>query len=479
MRWVVLVGCCCCCAGHLERSAIGAPLARALLPRAPPVLLCTVHREEEERNGKRPNAPAAAAAVTAAAAAATRQSQQVQSQPAQPQQAQPQQAQPQQAQQQQAQQQQAQQQQAPLEPPEPHQPPPPLQSTLESAQAEAVADAAGGLLDALDDWLREQTVASVLSKDQAKALLADLRDDRRFWAQQRRQFSLLWVSVEEGMRSEDRPLRSVLGPATTSRLLDALEQMDDDPALVNAVLRSEVVERLLGHVLYEGIFEFIQRVDLLGNVINTLPVLGVIRMQMVKTARTQLDALLGDQIARFLGEYTASAAESAATYLLSDDTAEARRIARRKAGEKVLSKPIGELVEISDLEMFLVRDAVWSAVQEFRLPHEDALVDRCARSRSLARDALPPPPPPLTSPYLPVNPKPCPPHTLPLPRRRACGRNAPRPSPLAPAPRSPPCPCCSPFPTAAPSPRVLPPCYTTRVYYTPTNPLLPTYYPPS
>ena len=28
-------------------------------------------------------------------------------------------------------------------------------------------------------------------------------------------------------------------------------------------------------------------------------------------------------------------------------------------------KPIGELVAISDLEMALVRDAVWSAVQEF------------------------------------------------------------------------------------------------------------------
>jgi len=231
-------------------------------------------------------------------------------------------------------------------------------------------------LDALECWLREQTIASVLPKEQAKELLTDLRDDRRFWAQQRRQFATLWVSVEEGMRNEERPLGTVLGPVTSERLLDAVEAMDDDPALVNSILRSEIVEKMIGHILYEGIFEFIQRADLLGNIFNTLPIIGAIRMQMLKTARQQLDVLLGAQLSKFLGEYTASAAESAASFLISEDTASARRKAKRRAAEKLLAKPIHELVEVSDLEMALVRDAVWSAVQEFRLPNEAQLVDR-------------------------------------------------------------------------------------------------------
>ena len=245
-----------------------------------------------------------------------------------------------------------------------------------AARPHAQAEQAGLLLDALEAWLREQTIESVLPKASAKALLADLRDDRRFWAQQRKQFNVLWVSIEEGMRREDRPLSEVLGPVTSGQLLDAIEEMDDDPALVNSILRSEVVERLLGHVLYEGIFEFVQRADLLGNIFNTLPVIGAIRMQMLSAARKQLDSLLGEQVARFLGEYTASAAENAARFLLSDDTADLRRKARRKAAKKLLDKPIQELFELSEIEMALVRDAVWSAVQEFRLPNEGELVDR-------------------------------------------------------------------------------------------------------
>ena len=148
------------------------------------------------------------------------------------------------------------------------------------------------------------------------------------------------------------------------------------------VLRSEIVEKLLGKVLYEGIFEFVQRADLLGNIFAQLPLLGAIRMQMLKTARSQLDAVLGDSLARFLGEYTASAAESASAFLVSPETASARRRARRSAAAKLLAKPVRDLVQISDIEMALVRDAAWSAIQEFRLPHEEVRSSSGSGARS-------------------------------------------------------------------------------------------------
>lgn len=148
------------------------------------------------------------------------------------------------------------------------------------------------------------------------------------------------------------------------------------------MLRSEIVEKLLGKVLYEGIFEFVQRADLLGNIFAQLPLLGAIRMQMLKTARSQLDAVLGDSLARFLGEYTASAAESASAFLLSPETASARRRARRSAAAKLLAKPVRDLVQISDIEMALVRDAAWSAIQEFRLPHEEVRSSSGSGARS-------------------------------------------------------------------------------------------------
>ena len=136
------------------------------------------------------------------------------------------------------------------------------------------------LLDLLELWIREQAITDVLSRKQAANLLEELRNDRRFWAQQRRQFTRVWTSIVEGLRQETRPLSAVLGESTSSRLLDAFEEMDTEPEMVDAVVRSEVVEKMLGYVLYEGILEFIERADLLGNLVKGLPVIGPLRVQV-------------------------------------------------------------------------------------------------------------------------------------------------------------------------------------------------------
>ena len=112
-----------------------------------------------------------------------------------------------------------------------------LQSHANISSSETSA-AAETLLDALDSWMRLQTIESVLPRHQAKELLLDLRDDRRFWAQQRTQFNVVWVSLEKAMRVEERPLSELLGEMTSDRLIDAIEEMDDDPALINAVRRA-------------------------------------------------------------------------------------------------------------------------------------------------------------------------------------------------------------------------------------------------
>lgn len=98
------------------------------------------------------------------------------------------------------------------------------------------------LLDALDHWLRRQSISTVLPKSQAKQLLRDLRDDQRFWAQQRRQFARAWVLFEAGLRAETRPVGTLLGKETSAKILSVAEEMETDPVLVNAVVRSEIVE---------------------------------------------------------------------------------------------------------------------------------------------------------------------------------------------------------------------------------------------
>ena len=85
--------------------------------------------------------------------------------------------------------------------------------------------------------------------------------------------------------------------------------------------------------------------------------------------------MIGDQLVSFLGQYSATAAGHAASFALNEDNRVLLKAARRKVGAKLLKTPISQLVSLNELEMVILRDSIWSAVQEFRLPNEDQLLD--------------------------------------------------------------------------------------------------------
>ena len=62
--------------------------------------------------------------------------------------------------------------------------------------------------------------------------------------------------------------------------------------------------------------------------------------------------------------------QGAARFALNEDNRPYFRRARRKLGKKLLETPIAELLALNELEMAILRDSVWTAIQEFRLPNE-------------------------------------------------------------------------------------------------------------
>ena len=46
----------------------------------------------------------------------------------------------------------------------------------------------------------------------------------------------------------------------------------------------------------KGIFEFIQRVDIIGATVNKLPIIGPIRQQIIQEFKKSIDQVLGGQV---------------------------------------------------------------------------------------------------------------------------------------------------------------------------------------
>ncbi|CAK0889657.1 unnamed protein product [Prorocentrum cordatum] len=143
---------------------------------------------------------------------------------------------------------------------------------------------------------------------------------------------------------EDRTLEQLLGPDAASSLEKSIAvglgegfRQED----LRAALRTPAVERAVGAVLKDGIFEFLQTVDLLGNAVSRLPVLGPFRQQVVEGLRREVDRVLGAQIDGFLGRYTRLAAERTLLPLL---TADGNRAELAKSAGQLTRYALGQQV---------------------------------------------------------------------------------------------------------------------------------------
>jgi len=118
--------------------------------------------------------------------------------------------------------------------------------------------------DEIVSYLSKQTLRDVLpSSAQAKLILEELKGDEEAWTKGKDEFERVASSLEKRVREEKRSIKDLLGKDTTKRLLDAIEQLDVyDTQAVTGFLKEPAIEKILGSVLYEGIFEFLQRIGM-------------------------------------------------------------------------------------------------------------------------------------------------------------------------------------------------------------------------
>ena len=73
----------------------------------------------------------------------------------------------------------------------------------------------------------------------------------------------------------------------------------------------------------DAIFEFTMKIDVLGNAISNLPLLGPVRNQVLKESKRNMDRTLGPVLQGFLSGYTRVAIRQAVDFVVSEENASA------------------------------------------------------------------------------------------------------------------------------------------------------------
>ena len=178
---------------------------------------------------------------------------------------------------------------------------------------------AGSLVDSIWSWSKVQTLEGVVPRAEASVVLKEMGSNVD-WKAQYVRYEKLFDRLDAQIRKEKRSIEVILGANTTWTLLGFAERIGPellDPASVNAFLRQPAFEEIIGSVIYEAIFTFIERVDILGNIVNGLPIIGPIRKQINDQIKRSLDETLGRQIKGFLVDYNRVAIARIADFALS------------------------------------------------------------------------------------------------------------------------------------------------------------------
>lgn len=221
-----------------------------------------------------------------------------------------------------------------------------------------------GRVDLLGEWAADESLSSMAPKEEVLGVIHELRAaaSSEFWASQYGNYSRLYDKLDLQLRGDKRPLSEALGKNVTIFLISLVEKADIlDSQSVNAFLKTPVFEEVLANTIYEAIFNFIEKADILGNVVNTLPVIGPIRKSINDALKKSLDLTLGKQIRAFLVDYNRVALQRISEFILSKENRPKFQKANQALATSLLSRSAGSLLP-STADTGKLKDRVWDFI---------------------------------------------------------------------------------------------------------------------
>lgn len=220
------------------------------------------------------------------------------------------------------------------------------------------------VVESVSNWLVLQPLESIVSPEDLKKCAEELNANDRYWQQNRPLFEKYWDRLEDTLRTEKRSLRQVLGEKTINNLLTRVEAWDIyEPTTVRAFLQNAAFEDMIGGILYEGIFMFIQKVDIIGNIIDKIPVLGPVRKIVMTEFKSSLDKTVGGQVKAFLSTFNRIAVERMIEYVLNAKNRSALQKANGAVARSLFDRPLASIAPGKDTSI-LLRDQLWNLLRD-------------------------------------------------------------------------------------------------------------------
>ena len=225
-------------------------------------------------------------------------------------------------------------------------------------------------------YLKSESLSSVLSKSDLLLIIDEVQSNPEVMEDMNSIYGKYWQYIYTSTAKENKSLKEIIGSENCEKLLSTVESVDVyDPKTIRAFLQTPVFESMLGGILYEGIFEFLQKVDIIGSIINRLPIIGPIRQTIVKEFKSSLDKTVGAQIKTFLSAFNKVAVERMADFILSPSNRKSFSKANRNLVDSIVSRPLSSLIPLDEKENQKLQSNIWTAIEKTPIAEVEGFLD--------------------------------------------------------------------------------------------------------
>jgi hypothetical protein len=227
------------------------------------------------------------------------------------------------------------------------------------------------------NWIRGKSINELVSRVDVTALGREIAKDKQTLERAYQLYDLLWDWTREELEEETRSVRELAGTELSERLVKVAGNTTPDEETARIMFRNPAAEAMFGNVLYEGISEFLSRVDIIGEILDNIPLIGGIKGKIEDNIPQGTQGLVEGRIKKFLGNFSGAACEKGMNVVLSDDHINEVQAVQAEVVEHFLDQPVQDYVP-DPHESDEWKTAVWSAV-ETQLDDVEELMDRLDR----------------------------------------------------------------------------------------------------
>jgi hypothetical protein len=233
------------------------------------------------------------------------------------------------------------------------------------------------LIELWRDWVRERSVNDLLARVDLTAIGREVAKDDETHEAAYKLYDLLWDWIRDELAREERTVREVFGSELSGYLIKLVQATEPDEETARILFRSSAAEAMFGRVLYEGITEFLSQVDMIGAILDKVPLIGGIKGKIQDNIPEGTGGLVEGRIKQFLGNFSGAACEKALNFVLSPEHVDDVQAVQAEVVSHLLDQPVnGYVPEEEESERF--KQALWAGLEE-RLNEIDLLMDRLDR----------------------------------------------------------------------------------------------------